>query len=184
MLHENSLISGHLLSADWNQRCSDAKLSEGVSTEPNPRFWNNPKASKCVLNSMINKSPSRRLLDALRSLGSAAVCLIGLKQNNFLLFVWQRETESSWFNLAAQEIQPLYQNQEVDGQVRLRSSSCSQDVWNGGSSLLLEGTIPAAQDTPVTATCVPLLLLSLHRNDRRDTETILFLHRWKSFSFL
>ncbi|XP_037834795.1 cytosolic endo-beta-N-acetylglucosaminidase isoform X2 [Kryptolebias marmoratus] len=63
----------------------------------------------------------------------------------------QCESERSWFHLTAQEIQPLYYNMETEGQGSLRSSGCMEDAWNGGSSLLLEGTIPAAQNTPVTA---------------------------------
>ncbi|KAM6966085.1 cytosolic endo-beta-N-acetylglucosaminidase [Tautogolabrus adspersus] len=63
----------------------------------------------------------------------------------------QRETERSWFNLSAQEIQPLYYHTELEGGAWLRSRGCPEDAWNGGSSLLLDGLIPAAHTSPVCA---------------------------------
>lgn len=80
-----------------------------------------------------------------------------------LLFVWcllscsacvQREAERGWFNLTAQEIQPLYYHTELEGQGWLRSRGCPEDAWNGGCSLLLDGLIPASHTAPVCAKCV------------------------------
>lgn len=59
--------------------------------------------------------------------------------------------EKSWFNLTAQEIQPLYYHVELEGQGWLRSRGCPEDVWNGGCSLLLDGLIPATNTSPVSA---------------------------------
>lgn len=66
----------------------------------------------------------------------------------------QREESRSWFNLAAQEIQPLFYHAQLDGQGWLRSRGCPEDAWNGGCSLLLDGFIPAALTSPVRAKCV------------------------------
>lgn len=66
----------------------------------------------------------------------------------------QREEERSWFNLAAQEIQPLYYYKQLDGQGWVRSRGCPQDAWNGGCSLMLDGVIPAVCASPVCAKCV------------------------------
>ncbi|XP_060945922.1 cytosolic endo-beta-N-acetylglucosaminidase [Limanda limanda] len=63
----------------------------------------------------------------------------------------KHESERSWFNLAAQEIQPLYYHTELEGQGWLRSRGCPLDAWNGGCSLLLEGLIPASQTSPLSA---------------------------------
>ncbi|XP_045930888.1 cytosolic endo-beta-N-acetylglucosaminidase-like isoform X2 [Micropterus dolomieu] len=57
----------------------------------------------------------------------------------------------SWFNLTAQEIQPLYYHTELEGQGWLRSRGCPEDAWNGGCSLLLDGLIPATRTSPVCA---------------------------------
>ncbi|XP_042247664.1 cytosolic endo-beta-N-acetylglucosaminidase isoform X1 [Thunnus maccoyii] len=69
----------------------------------------------------------------------------------------QCEVNRSWFNLTAQEIQPLYYHKELEGQGWLRSRGCPEDAWNGGCSLLLDGLIPAAHTSPVSAT-----IFSLH----------------------
>lgn len=69
----------------------------------------------------------------------------------------QRETSRGWFNLTAQEIQPLYYRVALEGQGWLRSRGCPEDAWNGGSSLLLDGLIPATHTSPVCAKCVCLL---------------------------
>lgn len=66
----------------------------------------------------------------------------------------QREEKRSWFNLAAQEIQPLYYYELLDGQGWLRSRGCPEDAWNGGCSLMLDGLIPAVCASPVCAKCV------------------------------
>ncbi|XP_053195088.1 cytosolic endo-beta-N-acetylglucosaminidase [Scomber japonicus] len=63
----------------------------------------------------------------------------------------QREVNRSWFNLAAQEIQPLYYYEELEGGGWLRSRGCPEDAWNGGCSLLLEGLIPASHTASVSA---------------------------------
>uniref|UniRef100_A0A3Q0S2Z3 Cytosolic endo-beta-N-acetylglucosaminidase n=1 Tax=Amphilophus citrinellus TaxID=61819 RepID=A0A3Q0S2Z3_AMPCI len=63
----------------------------------------------------------------------------------------QHETKRSWFNLTAQEIQPLYYQQALEGQGWLRSSGCPEDAWNGSCSLLLDGLIPASHTAPVCA---------------------------------
>ncbi|XP_031726930.1 cytosolic endo-beta-N-acetylglucosaminidase [Anarrhichthys ocellatus] len=69
----------------------------------------------------------------------------------------QREANRSWFNLSAQEIQPLYYCTELEGQGWLSSRGCPEDAWNGGCSLLLDGLIPATHTSPVCAK-----ILSLH----------------------
>ncbi|XP_029293728.1 cytosolic endo-beta-N-acetylglucosaminidase [Cottoperca gobio] len=63
----------------------------------------------------------------------------------------QREANRSWFNLTAQEIQPLYYHTQLEGQGWLSSRGCPEDAWNGGCSLLLEGLIPATHTTPLCA---------------------------------
>ncbi|KAK9535735.1 hypothetical protein VZT92_008098 [Zoarces viviparus] len=69
----------------------------------------------------------------------------------------QREANRSWFNLSAQEIQPLYYRTELEGQGWLSSHGCPEDAWNGGCSLLLDGLMPATHTSPVCAK-----ILSLH----------------------
>lgn len=54
----------------------------------------------------------------------------------------QEEEPGPWYNLSAQEIQPLYM--ESEGQ--LLTSCCLQDAWCGGSSLRVQGTIPAGEE--------------------------------------
>lgn len=49
----------------------------------------------------------------------------------------QEEEAGPWYDLSAQEIQPLYMEHEG----RLSTSCCLQDAWCGGSSLRLQGTI-------------------------------------------
>ncbi|XP_040919042.1 cytosolic endo-beta-N-acetylglucosaminidase [Toxotes jaculatrix] len=68
-------------------------------------------------------------------------------------FYWRgkHETGRSWFNLTAQEIQPLYYRTELEGQGWLRSRGCSEDAWNGGCSLLLDGLIPVTHTDPLRA---------------------------------
>lgn len=66
----------------------------------------------------------------------------------------QPEEKRSWFNLAAQEIQPLYYYEQLEGQAWLRSRGCPEDAWNGGCSLMLDGLIPAVCAAPVCAKCV------------------------------
>ncbi|XP_066498622.1 cytosolic endo-beta-N-acetylglucosaminidase [Hoplias malabaricus] len=54
----------------------------------------------------------------------------------------QVEQERSWFNLSAQELQPMYFNKSLEDGGWWRTRGCSEDVWTGGSSLLLEGKLP------------------------------------------
>uniref|UniRef100_A0A673ICX0 Cytosolic endo-beta-N-acetylglucosaminidase n=1 Tax=Sinocyclocheilus rhinocerous TaxID=307959 RepID=A0A673ICX0_9TELE len=55
----------------------------------------------------------------------------------------QVEMKRSWFNLHAQEIQPLYLSENMDNGGWLRTRGCSEDAWIGGSSLTVEGMIPS-----------------------------------------
>ncbi|XP_016134665.1 cytosolic endo-beta-N-acetylglucosaminidase-like [Sinocyclocheilus grahami] len=55
----------------------------------------------------------------------------------------QVEMKRSWFNLHAQEIQPLYLSENMDNGGWLRTRGCSEDAWIGGSSLMVEGMIPS-----------------------------------------
>ncbi|XP_029768021.1 cytosolic endo-beta-N-acetylglucosaminidase [Terrapene carolina triunguis] len=56
----------------------------------------------------------------------------------------QEEEVRPWYNLSAQEIQPLFTEQQAPGGAgSWLCTRCSlQDAWNGGSSLLIEGIIP------------------------------------------
>lgn len=67
---------------------------------------------------------------------------------------FKQGTRRSWFNLSAQEIQPLYYHTELGDHGWLRSRGCPDDAWNGCCSLLLEGLIPASHTSPVCAKCV------------------------------
>ncbi|XP_031454813.1 cytosolic endo-beta-N-acetylglucosaminidase [Phasianus colchicus] len=59
------------------------------------------------------------------------------------MFLSGKEEEAGpWYNLSAQEIQPLYP--ERRGQ--LSTSCCLQDAWCGGSSLRVQGTIPPGEE--------------------------------------
>ncbi|CAH2291672.1 cytosolic endo-beta-N-acetylglucosaminidase isoform X1 [Pelobates cultripes] len=55
------------------------------------------------------------------------------------------EEVGPWFNLSAQEIQPIFT--EVTSQDQqsgwVRSRVCQKDAWQGGNSLLIEGKLPA-----------------------------------------
>ncbi|XP_054616456.1 cytosolic endo-beta-N-acetylglucosaminidase [Dunckerocampus dactyliophorus] len=68
-------------------------------------------------------------------------------------FYWngKREKDRKWFNLSAQEIQPWYYRDELEDLGWVRSRGCPEDAWNGGSSLLLDGFIPASHASPVCA---------------------------------
>ncbi|KAI1232521.1 Cytosolic endo-beta-N-acetylglucosaminidase, partial [Lamprotornis superbus] len=52
------------------------------------------------------------------------------------------EESGPWYDLSAQDIQPLYPEQ----QGTLSASCCLQDAWCGGSSLQLQGTIPPGEE--------------------------------------
>ena len=56
--------------------------------------------------------------------------------------VLQEEQVGPWYDLSTQEIQPLYAEREG----RLSTSCCLQDAWSGGSSLRVQGTIPAGEE--------------------------------------
>ncbi|KTG32049.1 hypothetical protein cypCar_00043923, partial [Cyprinus carpio] len=55
------------------------------------------------------------------------------------------EMKRNWFNLHAQEIQPLYLSENMDNGGWLRTRGCSEDAWIGGSSLMVEGMIPSGR---------------------------------------
>ncbi|XP_068510771.1 cytosolic endo-beta-N-acetylglucosaminidase [Anas acuta] len=65
---------------------------------------------------------------------------LGMGTSRFL--TGKEEEPGPWYNLSAQEIQPLYT--ESEGQ--LLTSCCLQDAWCGGSSLRVQGTIPAGEE--------------------------------------
>lgn len=56
----------------------------------------------------------------------------------------QPEAEASWFNLNAQELQPLYYRKELEGEGWVSTRGCPDDAWNGGCSLLVEGLLPSS----------------------------------------
>ncbi|KAA0705574.1 Cytosolic endo-beta-N-acetylglucosaminidase [Triplophysa tibetana] len=55
----------------------------------------------------------------------------------------QLENEKSWFNLNAQEIQPLYLSESIGEKGWVKTHGCSNDAWIGGSSLIVRGMIPS-----------------------------------------
>ncbi|KAF6719855.1 Cytosolic endo-beta-N-acetylglucosaminidase [Oryzias melastigma] len=63
----------------------------------------------------------------------------------------QKEKTSSWFNLSAQDLQPLYSQMDLEGGGWLRSSGCPEEAWSGGCSLLLDGLMPADLSAPACA---------------------------------
>ncbi|XP_062448072.1 cytosolic endo-beta-N-acetylglucosaminidase [Rhea pennata] len=54
----------------------------------------------------------------------------------------EREEAGPWFDLSAQDIQPLY----AERRGRLSTGCCLGDAWRGGSSLRVQGTIAAGED--------------------------------------
>lgn len=59
------------------------------------------------------------------------------------MFLAGKEEEAGpWYNLSAQEIQPLYPERRG----WLSTSCCLQDAWCGGSSLQVQGTIPPGEE--------------------------------------
>ncbi|POI21579.1 hypothetical protein CIB84_014673, partial [Bambusicola thoracicus] len=59
------------------------------------------------------------------------------------MFLAGKEEEAGpWYNLSAQEIQPLYPERRG----WLSTSCCLQDAWCGGSSLRVQGTIPPGEE--------------------------------------
>lgn len=66
------------------------------------------------------------------------------------------ENSRSWFSLSAQQLQPLFCSSK-DGRGWVKVRACPDEVWSGGSSLLLEGLIPAEQTAALRVS-----VLSLH----------------------
>ncbi|KAJ8251742.1 hypothetical protein GJAV_G00224940 [Gymnothorax javanicus] len=73
-------------------------------------------------------------------------------------FFWKGKEESAtcWFNLSAQELQPLYLGESLGGTGWLRTRACPEAAWGGGCSLLVEGVIP------FTLTKICARIFSLH----------------------
>uniref|UniRef100_A0A3B3ZNA8 Cytosolic endo-beta-N-acetylglucosaminidase n=1 Tax=Periophthalmus magnuspinnatus TaxID=409849 RepID=A0A3B3ZNA8_9GOBI len=73
-------------------------------------------------------------------------------------FYWRGkiESERTWFDLSAQQIQPQFYTSK-EGRAWLKTRACPEHVWSRGSSLLLEGLIPAEHTGTVAAR-----VLSLH----------------------
>ncbi|XP_029869892.1 cytosolic endo-beta-N-acetylglucosaminidase isoform X1 [Aquila chrysaetos chrysaetos] len=65
---------------------------------------------------------------------------LGMGTSRFL--AGKEEEAGPWYDLSAQEIQPLYLEREG----RLSTSCCLQDAWRGGSSLRLQGTISPGEE--------------------------------------
>ncbi|XP_067914247.1 cytosolic endo-beta-N-acetylglucosaminidase [Heterodontus francisci] len=56
------------------------------------------------------------------------------------------EVTGSWLNLSAQEIQPLFVDQQPDqANGCVKTHGCSEDAWNGGCSLVIKGLIPGTR---------------------------------------
>ncbi|KAM9457958.1 cytosolic endo-beta-N-acetylglucosaminidase [Clarias gariepinus] len=87
-------------------------------------------------------------------------------------FYWRGKIEQdrTWMNLSAQELQPLYVKKKLEQGGCIQTRACSEEVWTGGSSLLLEGTIPESMSkicTRIISLHVPLtskvLISCVHR---------------------
>ncbi|KAM6050061.1 cytosolic endo-beta-N-acetylglucosaminidase [Theristicus caerulescens] len=65
---------------------------------------------------------------------------LGMGTSRFL--AGKEEEAGPWYDLSAQQIQPLYPEHED----RLSTSCCLQDAWCGGSSLRVQGTIPPSEE--------------------------------------
>ncbi|KAM6403697.1 cytosolic endo-beta-N-acetylglucosaminidase [Rhynochetos jubatus] len=65
---------------------------------------------------------------------------LGMGTSRFL--AGKEEEAGPWYDLSAQEIQPLYP-ERGDG---LSTGCCLQDAWHGGSSLRVQGTIPPGEE--------------------------------------
>lgn len=69
----------------------------------------------------------------------------------------QAEDLGPWFNLSAQELQPIFSEVAIDeGVSYVRCRICPEDAWHGGNSLIIEGTLSASTKG------VSLRLFSLH----------------------
>ncbi|XP_039201256.1 cytosolic endo-beta-N-acetylglucosaminidase isoform X1 [Crotalus tigris] len=62
----------------------------------------------------------------------------------------QETRTEPWYNLSAQEIQPIYGSHRMPDRGWVRTRCCLQEAWCGGSSLLLEGAIPAKAEDVTT----------------------------------
>ncbi|XP_040186651.1 cytosolic endo-beta-N-acetylglucosaminidase [Rana temporaria] len=72
-------------------------------------------------------------------------------------FYGEVEDIGPWFNLSAQELQPIFSAVELDEDSSyVKSRVCPQEAWNGGNSLLVEGNLSANTNG------VSLKLFSLH----------------------
>lgn len=82
---------------------------------------------------------------------------------------WRGKVESgrSWFSLSAQQLQPLFCSSK-EGRGWFKARACPDEVWSGGSSLLIEGLIPAEQTT-----ALGVRVLSLHVS--LPSSTLVFL---------
>ncbi|XP_051851402.1 cytosolic endo-beta-N-acetylglucosaminidase isoform X1 [Antechinus flavipes] len=99
----------------------------------------------------------------------------------------QEETLGPWYNLSAQEIQPIFGDHELEsesGWVKIRN--CLMDAWNGGSSLLVQGMIPsntgkvAVRLFSLKVLAPPKIYLSLiyKLEERTDITVALELSTW------
>ncbi|ETE62741.1 Cytosolic endo-beta-N-acetylglucosaminidase, partial [Ophiophagus hannah] len=62
-------------------------------------------------------------------------------------FSYGQETRTEpWYNLSAQEIQPIYGSHRMSDRGWVKTRSCLQEAWYGGSCLLLEGAISPKAD--------------------------------------
>ncbi|XP_044275800.1 cytosolic endo-beta-N-acetylglucosaminidase isoform X2 [Varanus komodoensis] len=115
----------------------------------------------------------------IHSVGSLPFCTsfnLGMGQRHFSN--GQESRAEPWYNLSAQEIQPLYLHRTEPHGGWLRTRCCLQDAWCGGSSLLLEGTIPP-QATHVTVRLFsfqipapPRLFLVLIEKSGNSSQTV------------
>uniref|UniRef100_A0A6Q2XB34 Cytosolic endo-beta-N-acetylglucosaminidase n=1 Tax=Esox lucius TaxID=8010 RepID=A0A6Q2XB34_ESOLU len=80
----------------------------------------------------------------------------------------KREADGSWFNLDAQQLQPLYYRDTLEGEGWLRTRGCPEDAWNGGSSLVVEGVIPST----LTKVCARIFSLQVPLSTRTFVSLI------------
>uniref|UniRef100_A0A3P8Y294 Cytosolic endo-beta-N-acetylglucosaminidase n=1 Tax=Esox lucius TaxID=8010 RepID=A0A3P8Y294_ESOLU len=79
-----------------------------------------------------------------------------------------RTADGSWFNLDAQQLQPLYYRDTLEGEGWLRTRGCPEDAWNGGSSLVVEGVIPST----LTKVCARIFSLQVPLSTRTFVSLI------------
>ncbi|KAL0993577.1 hypothetical protein UPYG_G00109990 [Umbra pygmaea] len=85
-------------------------------------------------------------------------------------FYWRgkREEDGSWFNLNAQQLQPLYYTDPLEGGGWLGTRACPQEAWSGGSSLVVEGLIPST----LTKVCARMFSLQVPLSTRTFVSLI------------